>query len=259
MLNLNQRASSAVMTFEPPHRRHETMKQKLARLSQRYLVALRKHVQPGARDGLQPALRLGRQAVTLGLETLGLARIHERAVTKLELAASKNGFIKKAEIFFTEALVPIVQKHRTAWPTQVQLDRLTATLVRRTEELATSNRKLTQGAIRRKAMENASAERGQHYQKALAESLALQKRLRQLTHRVIVVQENERKKISLELQDEIAQTLLGINVRLLSLKQQSRHSSKGFKNEIASTRRLVVESAKSVRRVAREMGYRPQA
>jgi signal transduction histidine kinase len=75
----------------------------------------------------------------------------------------------------------------------------------------------------------------------------------------MVVQENERKKISLELQDEIAQTLLGINVRLLSLKQQSRNSTKGFKNEIASTRRLVVESAKSVRRVAREIGYRPQS
>ena len=235
------------------------MKQKLTRLSQRYLTALRKHLQPGARDGLSPALRLGRQAVDLGLETLGLARIHERAVAKLELAGSKNGFIKQAEIFFAEALVPIVQKHRTARQTQIQLDKLTATLGRRTEELAVSNRQLARGVVRRKVMEDASAERGQHHQKALEESLALQKRLRQLTHRVIVVQENERKKISLELQDEIAQTLLGINVRLLSLKQQARHSSKGFKNEIASTRRLVVESAKSVRRVAREIGYRPQS
>ena len=235
------------------------MKQKLTRLSQRYLTALRKHLQPGARDGLSPALRLGRQAVDLGLETLGLARIHERAVAKLELAGSKNGFIKQAEIFFAEALVPIVQKHRTARQTQVDLKKLTATLGRRTEELAASNRQLAQGVIRRKVMEDASAERGRHYQKALEESLALQKRLRQLTHGVMAVQENERKKISLELQDEIAQTLLGINVRLLSLKQQARHSTKGFKNEIASTRRLVVESAKSVRRVARKIGYRPQA
>jgi signal transduction histidine kinase len=234
------------------------MKHKLSRLSQRYLVALRKHVQPGARDGLLPAVRLGRQAVALGLETLGLARIHERAVAKLELASSKNGFIKKAEIFFAEALIPIVETPRTARQTQIYLKQLTATLGRRTEELAVSNRQLAQGVVRRKVMENASAERGQHYQKALEESLALQKRLRQLTHRVIVVQENERKKISLELQDEIAQTLLGINVRLLSLKQQARNSTKGFKNEIASTRRLVVESAKSVRRVAREIGYRPQ-
>jgi signal transduction histidine kinase len=235
------------------------MKHKLTRLSQRYLVALRKHLQPGARDGLQPALRLGRQAVALGLETLGLARMHERAVAKLELAGRKNGFLRKAEIFFAEALLPIVETHRTARQTQVDLKKLTATLGRRTEELATTNRQLAQGIVRRKLMEDASMERGHHHQKALEESLALQKRLRQLTHRVIVVQENERKKISLELQDEIAQTLLGINVRLLSLKQQARNSTTGFKNEIASTRRLVVESAKSVRRVARQIGYRPQA
>jgi hypothetical protein len=48
--------------------------------------------------------------------------------------------------------------------------------------------------------------------------------------------------------------LLGINVRLLSLKREARRNTKGFKNEIASTQRLVVKSAESVRRVAREFG-----
>ena len=80
----------------------------------------------------------------------------------------------------------------------------------------------------------------------------MQEGLRQLTHQVLAAQEDERKKISLELQDEIAQTLLGINVRLLSLKQEARSNTKGLKNEIASTQRLVVKSAQSVRRVARE-------
>jgi len=75
-----------------------------------------------------------------------------------------------------------------------------------------------------------------------------------LTHEVLTAQEDERKEISRELQDEIAQTLLGINVRLLSLKQEARTNTKGLKNEIASTQKLVLESAKSVRRVAREFG-----
>ena len=95
---------------------------------------------------------------------------------------------------------------------------------------------------------------GKHHQKCLEESLQLQKRLRQLTHRVIAAQENDRQNISRELQDEIGQTLLGINVRLLSLKQQSRSNAKGLKNEIATTQRLVLKSARSVRRVAREFG-----
>ena len=71
---------------------------------------------------------------------------------------------------------------------------------------------------------------------------------------MLVAQEDERKKISLELQDEIAQTLLGINVRLLSLKQEARSNTKGLKNEIASTQRLVAKSARSVRQAGRKIG-----
>ena len=73
----------------------------------------------------------------------------------------------------------------------------------------------------------------------------------------MVAQEDERKNISRELQDEIAQTLLGINVRLLSLKAHAKSNSKGFKDEITKTQQLVMKSAQSVRRVAREIGHEP--
>ena len=59
-------------------------------------------------------------------------------------------------------------------------------------------------------MEEAFTKSGQHQNHCLEESLQLQKRLRQLTHQVMAAQEDERQKISHELQDEIAQTLLGI-------------------------------------------------
>jgi signal transduction histidine kinase len=74
-----------------------------------------------------------------------------------------------------------------------------------------------------------------------------------LTHQVLAAQEDEREKISHELQDEIAQTLLGVNVRLLLLKQAARNQAKGLKNEIASAQRLVLESATLVRKLAREL------
>jgi len=230
------------------------MKQKLTKLSQRYVTALRKHLKQGPRASLQPALGLGRQAVALGVETLELARIHERALTTLGLFNSKNGVIKRAEIFFTEATTPIMETERAARQTKVDLSRLKETLGQRTEELAVTNRQLQRGVVRRKAMEDAFEKSGQHHHKSLEESLQLQKRLRQLTHQVLAAQEDERKNISRELQDEIAQTLLGINVRLLSLKQEVRSNTKGLKNEIASTQRLVVKSAKSVRRIAHEFG-----
>jgi signal transduction histidine kinase len=230
------------------------MKRKLIKLSQRYVTALRQHLKPGSRRSLQSALGLGRQAVVLGLETLEMARIHERAIATLELSKSRNGFTRQAEIFFTEAITPIVETHRAARQSKIQLDRLNETLNRRTVELAATNRQLRRGIVRRKSVEAALRKSGEHYTKLLKDSLQLQEGLRQLTHQVLVAQEDERKKISRELQDEIAQTLLGINVRLLSLKQEARSNTKGLKNEIASTQRLVVKSARSVRRVAREFG-----
>jgi two-component system sensor histidine kinase DegS len=230
------------------------MKQKLIRLSQRYTTALRKHLNQGPRDSLQPALRLGRQAAALGLETLELARIHERASIALELSKSKDGVAKRAEIFFTEAIAPIVETHRAARQSKDELNRLNGNLDRRTVELAIANRQLQRGILRRKSVEAALRKSGQHYAKLLKESLQLQEDLRRLTHQVLGAQEDERKKISRRLHNEIAQTLLGINVRLLSLKQEARTNTKGFKNEIASTQRLVLKSAKSVRGAARELG-----
>ena len=134
------------------------------------------------------------------------------------------------------------------------LNRLNETLGRRTAELAATNRQLQRGIVRRKSVEAALKKSGVHYTKLLKDSLQLQEGLRQLTHQVLAAQEDERRKISRELQDEIAQTLLGINVRLLTLKQEARTNTKGLKNEIASTQRLVLKSARSVRRVANKLG-----
>lgn len=231
----------------------QLMKTKLSRLSDQYLTALRKHLQTGLRKSLQPALRLGGRLVALGSGTLELARIHERAILVLKPVGSTKTFHKRAEIFFTEALTPILQTHRATRQDKVELKRLNLTLDRRTVELATTHRQLQLGVARHKVMQATLEKNGKHHDRCLEESLELQKRLRQLTHRVLAVQEDERHKLSHELQDEVAQTLLGINVRLLNLKQEARSSTKGIKNQIASTQQLVVESAKSVRRFAREL------
>jgi signal transduction histidine kinase len=145
-----------------------------------------------------------------------------------------------------------VETHQAARQSKIDLNRLNETLGRRTTELAATNRELQRGIARRKSVEAALKKSGEHYTRLLKDSLQLQEGLRQLTHQVLAAQEDERKNLSCELQDEIAQTLLGINVRLFSLKQEARSNQKGLRNEIASTQRLVVKSARSVRRVARE-------
>jgi signal transduction histidine kinase len=125
-------------------------------------------------------------------------------------------------------------------------------LRRRTAELAATNGQLRQGMVRRKTVETALKRSGERYAKLLKDSLQLQEGLRQLTHQVLAAQEDERQKFSHELQDEIAQTLLGINVRLLSLKEGVRSNTRGLENEIAGTQRLVARSARSVRQAARK-------
>src|SRR5579862_7295753 len=115
---------------------HDNMKQKLTGLSQRYVTALRKHLKQGPRASLQPALGLGRRAVTLGLETLELARIHEQALAELELSDTKNAFTKRAGIFFTEANTVIEETHHAARQTKVHLSRMMTALGQRTQELA---------------------------------------------------------------------------------------------------------------------------
>jgi signal transduction histidine kinase len=225
---------------------------KLIKLSQRYVTALRSHLKRGRGASFQAALSLGRQAVGLGLETLELALIHQQALITLELSSQKNGVVKRAELFFTEALTPIVATHRVATQNRLELIRVSNELDRRTAQLAAKNRQLRRGIARRERVEAALARSGAHYDRLLGESMGLQERLRCLTHRVIAAQENERKKISRDLQDEIVQSLLGINVRLISLKQDVRRNGKGLKNDIASTQRFVAKSARSVRKVARD-------
>ncbi len=228
------------------------MKQKYMDLSRRYLTALRNHLKPGTPTDAQPARQLGRQVAALGLKPLELARIHASAFVSLKLANGKNALRQRAKNFFTAANRVVAQANGAATQKKSGLSQLRETLGERTHQLAATQRQLQRCIVRRKLVEEAFAKSGQHHKKCLEDSLQLQKRLRQLTHRVLAAQEIERQQVGKELQDEIAQTLLGINVRLLSLREQARHNLKGFRNEIASTQRLVLRSAKSVRRAARE-------
>jgi signal transduction histidine kinase len=220
-------------------------------LSERYAKALGKHLRRSPKAGLRSASDLGKKAVALGLDTLGLARMHERAFVNLERSGGSDAFTRRAELFFAEALTPIVATHRAARQTRAELNRLKRTLARRTTELAATHRHLARGIVRRQSVEAALEKSGEHYARLLKESLQLQEGLRRLTHQLLMAQEDERKKISCELRDEVAQTLLGINARLLALKQEAWSNTAGLKTEIASTQRLVAKSADSVRRVAR--------
>lgn len=232
------------------------MRRRLSTLARRYQSALQKFLSQGPQASLRPALELGRQAISLGLETLDLARIHERTLIVLidgYFAGARDGRIKRAGVFFTEAITPIEDTHRTAQDANVRLGRLNRALHQQSVNLAASNRQLKREIVQRKRVEGALRKSERHYALLLDQSRYLQEQLRSLSRDLLSAQEEERKKISRELHDEIAQTLSGINVQLATLKQQAAINVKGLQEKIASAQRMVEKSVGIVHRFAREL------
>jgi len=233
------------------------MKRKLFNLSRRYQDALRTHLKQGWNASLQSARGVGSQALAAGLQTLDLAKLHEQTLVAELLPGCPPGkratLIKQAGIFFAVAIIPIEKTHLSTHEDAVYLKKIIEALSQRTVELAASNLELSLEVTQRKAMEEALKKSEHHYSQLLEQSDRLQQELRQLSRQILSAQEDERKNISRELHDVIAQTLTGINVRLAALAKEAAINTKGLDRNIASTQRLVEKSVDIVHQFAREL------
>ncbi|HXR07606.1 MAG TPA: sensor histidine kinase [Candidatus Acidoferrum sp.] len=231
------------------------------RFSRRYQAALRAHLKQGRAASLESARGLGSQALAAGLQTLDLAKLHEQTLVTEVLpgcpANKRVVVIRQAGIFFTEAITPIEKTHRGSREAAVHLNQIVEMLSQRTVELAASNVELQEEIIQRKAVETALKKSEHHYSELLEQSRQLQEQLRRLSRQILLAQEEERKEISRELHDVIAQTLTGINVRLAALKKEAALNTKGLDRNIARTQRLVEKSVDIVHEFARQL--RPAA
>lgn len=227
------------------------------RWARRYGAALAGHLTRDPEPSLRAALKLGHQAAALNLETLDLAKIHEQSLPAMapakESTQRRIQRARRAKRFFEEAIVPIETTHAAALHSKRRVLQVTKTLHERTSASVASRAKLAKSKVHRQVAEAALKKSDQHLGRLLTESKRMQTILREKTRATYAADERRRKMSSLRLQNEISQTLLGINIRLLALNTLALSSTHNLKNEIARTRDLVKKSKLTITRLAREM------
>ena len=121
------------------------------------------------------------------------------------------------------------------------------------EDMSLRNVKLDLEITRRKIVEEDLRANRRAQSRLLRQSRLQQKHLRDLSHAILHAQEEERKRISRELHDVIAQSLVGINVHLALLAQGNIASPETLQQQISNTQMLVEKTMKIVHDFAREL------
>ncbi len=121
------------------------------------------------------------------------------------------------------------------------------------ESVTASNAKLKQEVARRKTITESLRKSEAQQRELLEESSRMQAHLRAMSHRLIHAREEERKRISRDLHDDISQTLVGINVQLEALMREPAINLRTLRQKISRTQRVVEKSVAIVHRFAVEL------
>ena len=217
-------------------------------LLSKYLLSAENSMPCGLRAANSvPLFPFGSMAKRIKLHESIVASCTDDRATK----AQKSQILKRAAHFFAEAITcaDTLQKN----PAVRELVKSVETLSRHALENAALRKELQQ-ALKEKNAAFLTLQKNQtHSTQLLKKSESLQTQLRRLSRKLLTAQEDERLKISRGLQDVIAQTLAGINIKLSTLKQQSSSNSRGLLRNISSTQRLVGKSVHIVHQFACEL------
>jgi len=210
----------------------------------RYRVALCRFLRQGPSASPTAAETLGGQAATLGLETLAVAGIHAEALdaaTPRDAAPGGPGaeWIEQANTFFKATIVPIEATHRAARQAGSRIDHLTRTLRQRTAESSVSAEQVAQATAQREGAEASAEARAEKHAELLAEANCVQTRLRHEMRAILSQQAGQQQHIGGELRDEIAQSLLAVDLSLLVLKTSGHNHVRTIEKGIADAQRLL--------------------
>jgi signal transduction histidine kinase len=227
-------------------------------LARRYASILCRYLANGEEAVLEEAYALGRWAVAHGLGILKVARVHHQVLEKCwhdlgpPQAQSEASRFRAAETFLLEALSPFEITHRGFRETNQSLKRLIRTLEKRNVELAAINRELQKEITGRKRTERALRESEKHFRDLFNDARQMEENLRSLANQVLSAQEEERKRISRELHDEVGQALTAVSVTLATLKSSDLGAS-GADTRLTEAQRLLRSTMEIVHNFAREL------
>ncbi len=111
---------------------------------------------------------------------------------------------------------------------------------------------VTRDITDQKQAQDALEESKEHYVQLFREAQEMEENLRQLSHKVVSAQEEERKHISRELHDEVGQTLTAVNVSIAMLKKEAGADGR-LNGKVAAAQKLLEQSLETVHRFAREL------
>jgi signal transduction histidine kinase len=232
------------------------MKHPQPAFAQLYRSALRAHLTGKSQMKAEVISKIGGKVHSSALPMLEFAKFHESFLVMDLLprcpVAEQAALIRKAGSFFAAVATTNLDVQDTA-----RLGEAVESLSVRTVELAAANLHLSLEIKKCRDVEAALRKSENSCQKALENSEKLREKMRSLSRQILSAHEDERKKISRDLHDVLAQTLVGINIRLATLKTEAGINTKKLARNISLTQKLVTKSTAIVTRFAREL--RPPA
>jgi signal transduction histidine kinase len=228
------------------------MTEPLQSLPMTYQGALREHLAQPGKATLQQASALGRAAADGGLEVADVISMHHQALAEGVLPdglpAVPARFAQELDSFLIEALSPFRMDGGHCGEQESRL----GIWMEHNEALALRNSQLEEEIAEHQRSEAAMQERRDHYFQLYQNARVMESNLRDLSAQVLSAQEDERKRISRELHDEIGQALTAINVTITMLKRQVV-SDPAFQSNVAEAEQLLARTMDTVHSFAREL------
>lgn len=225
-------------------------------LSRRYAAALSRHLEGDAGEGMETASELGGDGAAAGISIIDIARIHEEALALVTRADSwlAGDAVRRAQEFFIAVLKPMATSAVQPPAQTASATQITNRLKVSNADLQASERKARKHTRLRRSSEEVLRQKRVRLVQALKESHALEGDLRRLARRTLAALERERAEFSQLLQDEVAQSLIGIRLRLARIEEKRTSEAEKLLGDITDAGGLVEASSQKMRDAIHRLG-----